>query len=82
MLERIEKLQIAILGLLLAFGLIIAVKSGVAGIAKNSIAVTGSAYEIVQSDSGKLEISLNVRNADKSRAFAIAKNQMPVIFDY
>ena len=82
MLERIEKLQIAILGLLLAFGLIIAVKSGVAGIAKNSIAVTGSAYEIVQSDSGKLEISLNVRNADKSRAFTIAKNQMPVIFDY
>lgn len=82
MLERIEKLQIAILGLLLAFGLIVAVKSGVSGINKNSIAVTGSAYEIVQSDSGKLEISLNVRNADKSKANAIAKSQMPIIFDY
>lgn len=82
MLERIEKLQIAILGLLLALGLIIAVKSGVSSMAKNSVAVTGSAYEIVQSDSGKLDLSLNVRNADKSRAYAIAKSQMPIIMDY
>ncbi len=82
MLERIEKLQIAILGLLLAFGLIVAVKSGVNGIARNSIAVTGSAYEIVKSDSGKLEISLNVRNADKSKAYATAKSQMPIIYAY
>lgn len=82
MLERIEKLQIAILGLLLAFGLIVAVKAGVAGMAKNSVAVTGSAYEIVQSDSGKLEMSLNVKNTDKSRAYAVAKSQMPVVLDY
>ena len=82
MLERIEKLQIAILGLLLDLGLIIAVKSGVSSIAKNSVAVTGSAYEIVQSDSGKLDLSLNVRNADKSKAYAIAKSQMPIIMDY
>ena len=82
MLEKIEKLQIAILGLLLALGLIIAVKSGVSSIAKNSVAVTGSAYEIVQSDSGKLDLSLNVRNADKSKAYAIAKSQMPIVMDY
>ena len=54
-LERIEKLQIAILGLLLAFGLIFAVKSGVTAFAKNSVSVTGSAYEIVESDSGNLD---------------------------
>ncbi len=82
MLERIEKLQIAILGLLLAFGLIVAVKSGVSVFSKNSVAVTGSAYEIVESDSGNLELSLNVRKATKSQAYAAAKKQLPIVLDY
>lgn len=82
MLERIEKLQIAILGLLLAFGLILAVKVGVSSVSKNSVTVTGSAYEIVQSDSGNLEISLNVRRPNKALAYSQAKKQLPVIIDY
>lgn len=82
MLERIEKLQIAILGLLLAFGLIFAVKVGVSSVSKNSVTVTGSAYEIVQSDSGNLEISLNVRRSNKALAYSQAKKQLPVIMDY
>ena len=82
MLERIEKLQIAILGLLLAFGLIFAVKVGVSSVSKNSVTVTGSAYEIVQSDSGNLEISLNVRRPNKALAYSQAKKQLPVIMDY
>lgn len=82
MLERIEKLQIAILGVLLAFGLIVAVKSGVSVIAKNSVTVTGSAYEIVQSDSGNVEISLNIRKSSKSEAYSAAKKQLPVVLDY
>lgn len=82
MLERIEKLQIAILGLLLAFGLILAVKVGVSSVAKNSVTVTGSAYEIVKSDSGTLDVSLNVRRTTKPAAYADAKKQLPVIMDY
>lgn len=82
MLERIEKLQIAILGVLLAFGLIVAVKSGVSVIAKNSVTVTGSAYEIVQSDSGNVEISLNIRKSSKAEAYSAAKKQLPVVLDY
>ena len=82
MLERIEKLQIAILGLLLAFGLIFAVKSGVSPFAKNSVTVTGSAYEIVQSDSGTMDISLNVRKATKAEAYSTAKKQLPEIMSY
>ena len=66
MLERIEKLQIAILGLLLAMGFVIGVKSVVTPLAKNSVTVTGSAYEIVKSDSGNIEVALNVRRANKS----------------
>jgi len=82
MLERIEKLQIAILGLLVAFGLIAAVKVGVSSVAKNSVTVTGSAYEIVQSDSGNLEISLNLRRPTKAAAYIDAKKQLPVIMNY
>lgn len=82
MLERVEKLQIAILGLLLAFGLIFGIKSGVAPFAKNSVTVTGSAYEIVESDSGSLEIVLNVRKPDKASAYATAKKQLPEILAY
>ncbi len=82
MLERIEKLQVAILGLLLAFGLIAAVKSGVSPFARNSVTVTGSAYEIVQSDSGNLEISLNVRRPTKALAYSTAKKQLPEILKY
>ena len=82
MLERIEKLQVAILGLLLAFGLIAAVKSGVSPFARNSVTVTGSAYEIVQSDSGNLEISLSVRRPTKAIAYSTAKKQLPEILKY
>lgn len=82
MLERIEKLQIAILGLLLAFGLIVAVKSGVSSFAKNTVSVTGSAYEIVQSDSGSMEIALNVRQSTKALSYKTAKAQLPQILAY
>lgn len=81
-LERIEKLQIAILGLLLAFGLIFAVKSGVTAFARNSVSVTGSAFEIVQSDSGSLEMSLKVKKPTKAQALTVSKSQLPVIYEY
>lgn len=81
-LERIEKLQIAILGLLLAFGLVVAVKYGVTAFAKNSVAVTGSAYEIVQSDSGNLDFVLKVRRPTKAQAYSDAKKQLPEILEY
>ncbi len=82
MLERIEKLQVAILGLLLAFGLIFAVKVGVNSVAKNSVTVTGSAYEIVTSDSGSLDIALIVRKPTQAQAYATAKSQLPMILEY
>ncbi len=82
MLERIEKLQVAILGLLLAFGFIVGVKSVVAPLSKNSVTVTGSAYEIVKSDSGNIEVALNVRRANKALAYAAAKQQLPLVLDY
>ncbi len=82
MLERIEKLQIVMLGLLISIGLIVAVKLGVSSVAKNSVTVTGSAYEIVQSDSGSLEIVLNLRRPTKAIAYSEAKKQLPLVLEY
>lgn len=82
MLERIEKLQIAILGLLIAIGLILAVKVGVSSVAKNSVTVTGSAYQVVKSDFGNLEVSLNVRKSSKALAYTEAKKQLPIVLNY
>ena len=82
MLERIEKLQIAILGLLIALGLIIAVKSGVSPFKQNSVTVTGSAYEIVTSDSGTLEIELEVKAPTKAASYSLAKTQLPQVKAY
>lgn len=82
MLERIEKLQIAILGLLIAFGLIVAVKSGVSPFKQNSVTVTGSAYEIVSSDAGSMDVELEVKAPTKAAAYTIAKKQLPVVMEY
>ena len=58
MLERIEKLQVISLGLLIALGLIISTQMVSSSLSKNVISVTGSAYEIVKSDSGTLTLIL------------------------
>ena len=48
MLERIEKLQVISLGLLIALGLIISTQMVSSSLSKNVISVTGSDYEIVK----------------------------------
>ena len=82
MLEKLEKFQILALSIVLALGLVIAVKTGVSGVSKNSISVTGSAYEIVQSDSGSMSINLQVRASSKAEAYKIAKVQLPKVLNY
>ena len=61
MLERIEKLQVISLGLLIALGLIISTQMVSSSLSKNVISVTGSAYEIVKSDSGTLNFDIVVK---------------------
>ncbi len=82
MLEKFEKLQLVWLALILALGLIFAVKVGTNTVSKDSITVTGSAYQIVKSDSGRLEIELNARKPDKQSAYNTVKNQLPVVMKY
>ena len=82
MLEKIVKLQILIVGLLVFLGLIISVKVGTSAFQKKSVNVTGSAYEIIKSDSGNIQFSLKVKHPTKSQAYAIAKQQLPKIKEY
>lgn len=82
MFERFEKLQMVWLAIILSVGLVAAVKVGTNTIAKDSITVTGSAYEVVKSDSGRLEIELSARKADKQTAYNTVKNQLPVVMKY
>ena len=76
MLERIEKLQIISLGLLIAIGLIVSTKMVATTISKNVISVTGSAFEIVKSDSGTLNFDINVKRISKQEAYSAAQEQI------
>lgn len=82
MLERIEKLQIISLGLLIAIGLIVSTKMVATTISKNVISVTGSAYEIVKSDSGTLNFDINVKRISKQEAYSAAQEQIKIVQKY
>lgn len=80
--EKLEKFQLVLLSLILAFGLIIAVKSGANTLSNNNIIVTGSAYKIVKSDSARMEFEISERNATKQSAYNAVKKQLPIVKKY
>ena len=82
MFEKFEKLQLVWLALILAFGLIIAVKSGTVTLSKDNISVTGSAYQVVKSDSARLVVDIKSRKPSKSEAYSVIKKQLPVVTEY
>lgn len=82
MLEKLEKFQLVCLSFVLAFGLFFATKYAVNSLSREGISVTGSAYEIVKSDSGKLTFDINVQAKTKAEAYNIMKKQLPVVKDY
>ncbi len=82
MLEKIEKLQVISLGLLIAFGLVISTKIVSTTIEKDVISVTGSAYEIVKSDSGSLNFDINVKRVSKQDAYSAVQEQIKIVDKY
>ena len=58
MFEKLEKFQLVLLSLILALGLIFAVKTGTGSLSNDKITVTGSAYKVVKSDSARLEFEV------------------------
>lgn len=82
MFEKIEKFQLIWLAVILALGLIIAVKTVVCSISKDTITVTGSAYSIVKSDSASMEFEIQAKKPDKQSAYKLIKAQLPVVKKY
>mgnify|MGYP002623741495 CR=1 FL=1 len=82
MIERIEKLQIISLGILIGLALVVSTKMVASTIQKNEISVTGSAYEIVKSDKGSLEFELEVKKQTRLEAYKTAQEQLKLVEKY
>ncbi|MBR1776167.1 SIMPL domain-containing protein [bacterium] len=82
MLERIEKLQVISLGILIGLALVVSTKMVSSTIAKNEISVTGSAYEIVKSDKGTLDFEIEVKKPTRQEAYKTAQEQIKVVQQY
>lgn len=82
MLERIEKLQIISLGVLIALGLVVSTKMVATSISNNVISVTGSAYEIVKSDSGTLTFDVVTKRTTKQEAYVAMQSQVKIVEEY
>ena len=82
MLERIEKLQVISLGILIGLALVVSTKMVSSTISKNEISVTGSAFEIVKSDKGTLNFDIEVKKPTRQEAYKTAQEQLKVVEEY
>ena len=82
MLERIEKLQVVSLGILIGLALVVSTKMASSTISKNEISVTGSAYEIVKSDKGSLTFDIAAKRNTKQETYNVIQNQLKTVEKY
>lgn len=82
MIERIEKLQVISLGILIGLALVVSTKMVSSTISKNEISVTGSAYEIVKSDKGTLDFEIQVKKPTRQEAYKVAQEQLKTVQQY
>ena len=82
MLEKIAKLQTLTVGLLVVITILISTKTLVTAFSGNTISVTGSAYEIVKSDKGSLNFSINVKRVNKNEAYNALQTQIKDVEKY
>ncbi len=82
MLEKIEKLQVILTGALVVFALLISVKIISSSISQDVITTTGSAYEIVKSDSGTINFEISVKAPNKQIAHKIMQGQISEVKKY
>ncbi|MBR2526648.1 SIMPL domain-containing protein [bacterium] len=82
MYEKIRDFQLAILGLCLAIGLIFAALISTTNLSKDSISVTGSAYEVVKSDSANWTFTIKAKEPTRLQSYKKIKEQLPVVEQY
>lgn len=77
-----KDLQLLLFGILLVIGILGGAKIVSDNISQSGITVTGSAYEVVKSDSATLRLEISARDASKAGAYAQIKNQIPTLKAY
>lgn len=82
MLERIEKLQALTVGILVVLTILLCTKMVSSSFSGNVISVTGSAYEIVKSDSGSLSFNINAKRTTKAEAYSALQTQIKTVEKY
>lgn len=82
LIEKIKEYQVILLGLFLVLAIMFSAVVIGRNFAKDSITVTGSAYEIVKSDSASWVLNINVKNKTRAGAYATVKKQIPIVEKY
>lgn len=82
MFEKLKDFQLVFLGLLIAAGMIFSTVVVASNLSKDTVAVTGSAFEVVKSDSAEWSFEVSVKNPDRKVAFKAIKDAQPIIKKY
>lgn len=82
MLEKIEKFQVLLLGLVIAIGGVIAANIITGAISKDVVSVTGSYSQNVISDKGSFEFEIQTKGLSKASAYAHLNKQRPEVINY
>lgn len=82
MLEKLEKFQVLTVGILASLAIIVCAKVVSSSLAHNVISVTGSAYEIVKSDSGTLNFTIQIKRPTKNEAYNLVQEQIKTVAEY
>ena len=82
MFDKVEKYQLVLMSVILALGIVWAAKSATANLRTEGISVTGSAYEIVQSDSARFEFNITAKQPNRIAAYNLVQKQLPEVLDY
>ena len=81
-LEKVKELQIVTVGIILAIAILFSVKIVSKSLSQNVITVTGSAYEIVKSDSGVLEFEIVTNSPTKALGYKELQKDLDIVKKY
>ena len=82
MFEKITKIQLVLFALILGLSLIIGAKTISNNFSKDEITVTGSASEIVTSDSGVWRFQIRTDGLTRNDAYKALTSQKPVVLEF
>ena len=82
MFEKITKIQLVILSVILGLALIYSTFIISRNVSKNEITVTGSAFELVESDSGKWNFTVESSSPTKLQAYKNLEHDVEIVKEF